>query len=173
MLKKARDFFCSRGYEDNQYFVTQAYDLVIKKREKKHIEHFDVQLEAEDSELYFVYPSDEEEWLLENLAEVKKEIDRKKAICGVIFQDFSLNFDVEDFKTKLSNAQKTIGGRKKILLEKSKFYCPNVEGHFFFTLKEEWEYIRKTSVENSSYAVKSGMEVGRLYKAKNEVMEEI
>ena len=164
---KARDFFCSRGYEDNQYFVTQAYDLVIKKREKKHIEHFDVQLEAEDSELYFVYPSDEEEWLLENLAEVKKEIDRKKAICGVIFQDFSLNFDVEDFKTKLSNAQKTIGGRKKILLEKSKFYCPNVEGHFFFTLKEEWEYIRKTSVENSSYAVKSGMEVGRLYKAKN------
>ena len=57
---KARDFFCSRGYEDNQYFVTQAYDLVIKKREKKHIEHFDVQLEAEDSELYFVYPSDEE-----------------------------------------------------------------------------------------------------------------
>lgn len=164
---KAKDFFGSRNYEDDQYYISQAYDLLIRKREKGHCEHFDIQLENENSELYFIYSIEEEEWLLENLAEVKKGIDRKKAINGVIFQDFSLNFDVESFKDKIANAQKSIGGKKKFLLEKSKFYTPNVEGHFFFTLKEEWEFIRKTSIENSSYAVKNGMEVGRLYKAKN------
>lgn len=164
---KAKDFFGSRNYEDDQYYISQAYDLLIRKREKGHCEHFDIQLENENSELYFIYSIEEEEWLLENLAEVKKGIDRKKAINGVIFQDFSLNFDVESFKDKIANAQKSIGGKKKFLLEKSKFYTPSVEGHFFFTLKEEWEFIRKTSIENSSYAVKNGMEVGRLYKAKN------
>ena len=164
---KSRDFFYSRGYEDNQYFVTQAYDLVIKKKEKHQSERFFVELEGEDSELYFIFEDKNEGWLLENLLEVKKGIDRKKAAYGVIFQDFSLNFDAEALKEKIASAQKCIGGKKKFLLEKSKFYCPNVEGHFSFVLKDEWEYWRKTSIENSSYAVKSGMEVGRLYKAKN------
>lgn len=164
---KSRDFFYSRGYEDNQYYVTQAYDLIIRKKDKHQSEKFLVELEAEDSELYFIFDAENEEWLLDNLLEVKKGIDRKKASCGVIFQDFSPNFDAEALKEKIISAKKWIGGKKKFLIEKSKFYCPNVEGHFFFTLKEEWEYWRKTSVENSSYAVKGDMEVGRLYKAKN------
>ncbi|WP_305862786.1 hypothetical protein [Helicobacter cholecystus] len=164
---KTRDFFYSGSYEDNQYYIAQAYDLVIKKKEKHQPEHFFLELEAEDSELYFVFDAQSEEWLLDNLLEVKKGIDRKKASYGVIFKDFSLNFDAEVLREKITSAQKTIGGKKKFLLEKSKFYHPNIEAHFFFTLKEEWEYCKKMSVENSSYAVKSGMEVGRLYKAKN------
>lgn len=163
---QAKDFFSSGEYEDNTLFIAQAYDLIIKKKEKREEEKFSLVLEKNGSELYLVFLEENLEWLLANLGEVQKGIDAQKALMGVVFQEFSMSFSVEDLKNKLISAQKGIGYTKKVLLEKSKFFSPLVDAYFYFSLKEDWETIRKISYENSSYAIKSGMEVGKFYKSR-------
>lgn len=163
---RAKEFFSSGEYEDNQYYVTQAYDLIIKKKEKRVEDKFSLMLERSDSELYLICSEENYEWLLGNLGEVQRGINAQKALLGVIFQEFSISFSTEELRKKLSSAQKGVGYTRKVLLEKSQFFSPLTDPYFYFTLKEDWEAIRKVCHENSSYAVKSGMEVGRFYKGK-------
>lgn len=163
---QVRDFFNSGEYEDNQYSIFQSYDLIIKKRDKKVEDKFSLILERSASELYLIYPEENLKWLMENLGEVQRGINAKKALLGVVFRDFSMSFNTEELRNKLASAQKGVGYTKKVLLEKSQFFSPLTDAHFYFTLKEDWEAIRKASYENSSYAVKNGMEVGRFYKSR-------
>ena len=163
---QAKDFFNSGEYEDNQYFISQAYDLVIKKKEKREEDKFSLMLEKNESELYLICLEENLSWLMENLGDVQRGINAQKAMLGIIFHDFSMSFSTEELRKKLASAQKGIGYTKKVLLEKSQFFSPLVDAHFYFTLKEDWEAIRKVSHENSSYAVKNGMEVGRFYKSR-------
>lgn len=163
---KTRDFFSSKTYEDHQYFISQAYDLVIKKRKERYIERFKIELEEQDSELVLWCPPESITWILENLGEVQRAIYRRKAFLGVIFKEFSMSFDAEELRKKITSAENWVGGVKRVVLEKSDYYQPLRDGHFFFRLQKEWEYRSKIKYDNSSYAVKDGMEVGRLYKAK-------
>lgn len=162
---QAKNFFNSGEYEDNRYLISQAYDIVIKKREKKE-EKFSLVLEKEESELYLVCLEENLGWLMENLGDVQMEINAQKAMLGVIFHDFSMSFNTEELRKKLESSQNGVGHTKKVLLEKSRFFSPLMDAHFYFKLKEDWEAIRKISYENSSYAVTNGMEVGRLYKSR-------
>ncbi|RDU71195.1 FapA family protein [Helicobacter brantae] len=162
---RAKEFFSSGEYEDNRYFVTQAYDLIIKKKEKKSEDKFSLKLERSESELYLVCLEENYEWLLGNLGEVQRGINAQKALLGVIFHSFSISFSTEELRNKLSLAQRGIGHTRKVLLEKSQYFSPLSDSYFYFTLKEDWEAIRKVCHENSSFAVKEGMEVGRFYKA--------
>lgn len=163
---RSKDFFSSKTYEDRKYFIFQAYDLVIKKRKERAVERFKIDLEEQDSQLVLSFSSENLDWILENLGEVQRAIHRKKAFLGVIFKDFSISFDAEELRKKITSAEKWIGEIRKVVLEKSDYYQPLRDGYFLFKLQKEWEYRSKMQYENSSYAVKSGMEVGRLYKGK-------
>lgn len=163
---QAKDFFSSGEYEDDQHFISQAYDLIIKKKDKRSEDKFSLVLEKSESELYLICLEENLNWLMENLGEVQRGINAQKALLGVIFHDFSVSFSTEELRNKLASAQKGVGHTKRVFLEKSQFFSPLIDSYFYFTLKEDWEAIRKVCHENSSYGVKSGMEVGRFYKAK-------
>lgn len=158
--QECEEFFASGRYESEICGVTQAYDIALW-REKKEWE-IDLELLMQNAVLLLVCQENDYEVLLGNLKEVHRQINAKKARLGVIFKEFSLECDEVGLRSKLAKIYDAFGGMKKILLEKSEFYYPAFDSYFFFTLEKEWELKNGKILENSSYAVRSGEEVGKL-----------
>lgn len=166
--QEAKEFFVSREYEEEGWLISQAYDLVIGYNTchiGTHKKSYEVVLENGNSELYLICTKESYEEFVEDIKSIRRIVNAQKALMKVVFLEFDYLFDEKTLQEALNQAQDFIGGRKKILLERSLFYSPVRDAYFYFTVQEEWEFVHQESLEGSLYAVKTGSEVGRLYRS--------
>lgn len=166
--QESKEFFTSKAYEEEHFQIQQSYDLqiFIEQEEQKR---FCFELDADKSRLFLICQESEYENLFSQCDLLHRAINSYKSLKGVIFKDFSPNCkDLAGLKDRLKQHQSESLLRRRICLEQSEFYSPIVDMHFFFMLQEDWKLRNDNQdLENSSFATKEGMEVGRLIKARS------
>lgn len=164
--KESDEFFASQAYEEEAFEIEQSYDLQIFVHQEEQI-HFCFELDPNKHKLFLVCKENEYEELFDQLNELHQAINAYKALKGIIFKNFSLKCDTKILEQRLKEYQSGLSGTRKICIEKSEFFTPIIDMGFFFILEEDWKLKRGEELENSSYAVKEGVEVGRLIKGQN------
>lgn len=164
--KECIEFFESQMYEEERFEIKQAYDLKILLHQEEQ-NRFCFELDPHKSKLFLICKEDEYSRLFARLDEVQQALNAYKAIKGVIFKDFSPDYDLKALENRLKDYESGLGGTRRICLEQSEFFSPIVDMHFFFILEEDWRLKSGEELENSSYAAKEGKEVGRLIKGQN------
>lgn len=164
--KESDEFFASQTYEEEIFQIEQSYDLQIFLHQEEQ-NRFCFELDSNKHKLFLVCKENEYEKLFDQLDELHQAINAYKALKGVIFKNFTLKCDAQMLKQKLKEYQSGLGGTRRICIEKSEFFSPIIDMRFFFILEEDWKLKRGEELENSSYATKEGVEVGRLIKGQN------
>lgn len=164
--KERDEFFASQTYEEEHFEIQQSYDVKIFLHQEEQ-NHFCFELDSDQHRLFLICKESEYKSLFDQLDELHQAINAYKALKGIIFKNFSPQCDMKALKERLKETQSGLGGTLRICIERSEFFSPIIDMNFFFILEEDWKLKRGEELENSSYAVKEGVEVGRLMKGQN------
>lgn len=164
--EESNEFFNSQMYEEESFEIEQSYDLQIFSHQEEQ-KRFCFELDSHKSRLFLICKENEYSPLFNCLDELHQAINAYKALKGIIFKSFSLKCDAKSLESRLKVFQSGLGGTRRITLERSEFFSPIIDMHFFFMLEEDWKLKNAQDLENSSYAAKEGMEIGRLIKGQN------
>lgn len=164
--EESEEFFDSQMYEEEIFEIEQSYDLQIFAHQEEQ-KRFCFELDLHKSRLFLICKEDEYSELFTRLEALHQSINAYKALKGIIFKHFSLECDAKALENKLKTYQSGVGQTRRICLEQSEFFSPVIDMHFFFILEEDWKLKSGEELENSSYAAKEGVEIGRLIKGQN------
>lgn len=164
--EETKEFFEKGYYEEEDYIISQAYDLWIEKKQEPSLP-FSLELSKNQDQLWLVCNDEHLPLLSSQVLALYHQINAYKALTKIIFRDFCCDSNIDSLEQLSCMTEKGLRQTTRILLEKSEFYQPLVDMSFFFILQEEWELKNQQSLENSSYASLVGNEVGRLIKSRN------